>query len=168
MRPSAFKGIFERPASTVVSSKSGRQRASANEKLELVIARRNLLLAILTFVSALAITLAAFAADMPHSRKADEQAGAFLFQQQDCAHCHGPEGIGGKKAPPLTNMHKNKVWTSEKITRQILNGGLKMPPFGDSLTDPQVAQLVAYLTTKHKPKPPPVPPNEPAKAPAVE
>jgi mono/diheme cytochrome c family protein len=101
---------------------------------------------------------AAFAAGNPHPTKADEIAGELLFQRQDCAHCHGPEGIGGKKAPPLTNLHKNKVWTPEKITHQILNGGLKMPPFGDSLTDPQVAQLVAYLTAKHKPTPPPLPP----------
>ena len=133
-----------------------------------MIARRNLPLVVLIFFSALANAPVAFAADKTHSTKADEMAGALLFQQQDCAHCHGPEGIGGKKAPPLTNLHKNKVWTPEKITHQILNGGLKMPPFGDSLTDPQVAQLVAYLTAKHKPKPPTVPPNEPAKASAAQ
>jgi mono/diheme cytochrome c family protein len=103
-------------------------------------------------VFVLAMSPAALAAGKPHPTKADEKAGALLFQQQDCAHCHGPEGIGGKKAPPLTNLHNNKVWTPEKITHQILNCWLKMPPFGDSLTDLQVAQLVAYLTAKHKPK----------------
>lgn len=125
-----------------------------------MIARRNLPLAALTIVCALAISPAALAADKPHPTKADEMAGALLFQQQDCAHCHGPAGIGGKKAPPLTNLHNNKVWTPEKITHQIMNGGLKMPPFGDSLTDPQIAQLVAYLTAKHRPTPPA--PAEPA------
>jgi ubiquinol-cytochrome c reductase cytochrome b subunit len=100
---------------------------------------------------------------MPHPTKADEQAGALLFRQQDCAHCHGPEGIGGKKGPPLTDIRKNKLWPPEKIAHQILNGGQKMPPFGDSLTDAQIAQLVAYLRAKHKPTPPAV--NEPAQAP---
>jgi mono/diheme cytochrome c family protein len=119
-----------------------------------VIARGFLPLATLTIVFALAISSAALAAYKPRSTKGDEIAGALLFQQQDCAHCHGPEGIGGKKAPPLTNLHNNKIWTPEKITHQIMNGGLKMPPFGDSLTDAQVGQLVAYLRAKHKPTPP--------------
>jgi mono/diheme cytochrome c family protein len=129
-----------------------------------VIARYKLPLAALTFVFAFAGPQPILAASNSHSTKADQLAGAILFRQQDCAHCHGPEGIGGKKAPPLTNLHKNSVWTPEKITHQIMNGGLKMPPFGDSLTDPQIAQLVAYLTAKHKPSPPPVPPSDPAQA----
>lgn len=41
------------------------------------------------------------------------------------------------------------------MTDQILNGGQKMPPFSDSLTDQQVAQIVTYLRTKRKPVPPP-------------
>jgi mono/diheme cytochrome c family protein len=120
-------------------------------------ARLKSALAALLFVFAFALSPVVITA-ASHSTKADELAGALLFRQQDCAHCHGPEGIGGKKAPPLTNLHNNRVWTSEKITHQILNGGLKMPPFGDSLTDAQIAQLVAYLTAKHKPTPPPLPP----------
>jgi len=32
-----------------------------------------------------------------------------------------------------------------------------MPPFGDSLTDEQIAQLVAYLRAKNRPVPPPAP-----------
>ena len=31
--------------------------------------------------------------------KADEQAGAILFRDTGCAHCHGVGGIGGKKPP---------------------------------------------------------------------
>lgn len=60
-----------------------------------------------------------------------------------------------KKAPGLDHMRKDKNWPPEKITQQILNGGRKMPPFADSLTDPEVAQIVAYLRAKHKPLPPP-------------
>ena len=33
--------------------------------------------------------------------------------------------------------------------------GQKMPAFSDSLTDPEIAQLVAYLRAKHRPAPPP-------------
>jgi mono/diheme cytochrome c family protein len=129
-----------------------------------VIARLKSSLVVLAFV--LALGQATLAATKPHPTKADEQTGALLFRQQDCEHCHGPEGVGGKKAPPLTNLRNNKVWPPEKIAHQILNGGLKMPPFGDSLTDAQVAQLVAYLRAKHKPTLPVV--SEPIKTPVAQ
>lgn len=132
-----------------------------------MIARYKFPFTALTFILAVGPSQPVLAASNFHPTKADAQAGALLFRQQDCAHCHGPEGIGGKKAPPLLNLHNNKVWTPEKITKQILNGGLKMPPFGDSLTDAQISQLVAYLTAKHKPSPPPLPPSAPAQAPAA-
>ena len=93
--------------------------------------------------------------------KADEEAGAVLFRDKGCAYCHGVNGVGGKKAPPLTSIRTDKAWPPAKITTQILNGGQKMPPFGDSLTDEQIAQLVAYLRAKTRPVPPP-PPAQPA------
>ena len=90
--------------------------------------------------------------------RADEQAGASLFQDKGCAHCHGPGGSGGKKGPDLANLPKDKVWTPAKITHQILNGGQKMPAFSDALTDAEIAQIVAYLRAKHRPAPPPAVP----------
>jgi mono/diheme cytochrome c family protein len=134
--------------------------------MEIVNARRKFAFVALSFVFAAALSQAVLAAEKPHPTKADELAGALLFRQQDCGHCHGPEGIGGKKGPPLTNLRKNKDWPPEKIARQILNGGQKMPPFGDSLTDGQIAQLVAYLRAKNKPTLPN--PSEPAPAPATQ
>jgi mono/diheme cytochrome c family protein len=91
------------------------------------------------------------------SKKADEKAGSILFRDKGCVHCHGVGGIGGKKAPSLVDLRKNKLWTPAKITNQILNGGQKMPPFSESVTDQEAAQLVAYLRAKHRPVPPPVP-----------
>jgi mono/diheme cytochrome c family protein len=97
--------------------------------------------------------------------KVAEQAGAVLFRDKGCAHCHGAGGSGGKKGPDLANLRKDKLWTPAKITNQILNGGQKMPPFSDSLTDPEIAQVVAYLRAKHRPVPPPASAS-PAQAPA--
>lgn len=90
------------------------------------------------------------------STAADEKAGAALFRDKGCAYCHGVGGIGGKKAPSLIDVRKNKLLTPARITDQITNGGQKMPPFGDSLTDQEIAQLVAYLRAKKRPVPPPV------------
>jgi mono/diheme cytochrome c family protein len=78
-----------------------------------------------------------------------------LFRDKGCAYCHGPGGTGGKKGPDLSGIRTDKLWPPDKITSQILNGGQKMPPFSDSLTDAEIAQLVAYLRAKDRPIPPP-------------
>ncbi|HUB28682.1 MAG TPA: cytochrome c [Terracidiphilus sp.] len=91
--------------------------------------------------------------------KSDETAGAVLYRDKGCAHCHGAHGEGTLKAPALVDIRKNKMWTPAKITQQILNGGQKMPPFADSLTDPEVAQIVAFLRAKKWPEPPAAPPS---------
>jgi len=93
---------------------------------------------------------------MGSKTKAAEEAGAVLFRDKGCAYCHGAGGSGGKKGPDLSGIRTDKLWTPEKITNQILNGGQKMPPFSDSLTDAEIAQLVTYLRAKHRPIPPPV------------
>ena len=93
--------------------------------------------------------------------KAAEKAGAALFRDKGCAHCHGDGAVGTKKAPSLVLLCKDKKWTPAKITDQILNGGQKMPPFGEVVTDPEAAQLVAYVLAKHKPVPPPPAPGTP-------
>jgi mono/diheme cytochrome c family protein len=88
--------------------------------------------------------------------KEAQQAGAVLFRDKGCAYCHGAGGSGGKKGPDLSGLRTDKLWPPDKITNQILNGGQKMPPFADSLTDVEIAQLVAYLRAKQRPIPPPI------------
>ena len=93
------------------------------------------------------------------------KAGAELFRDKGCTFCHGVGAVVTKKAPDLTGLPADKVWTPEKITNQILNGGQKMPPFRESVTDDEVKDLIAYLRTKNKPIPPPQPAE--GEAPAV-
>lgn len=89
------------------------------------------------------------------SKSDQEKAGAILFRDKGCTYCHGVGGVGSKKAPALTDLYKDKLWKPEKLTSQILDGGQKMPPFRDSVTDDEVIQLIAYLRAKSKPVPPP-------------
>lgn len=116
-------------------------------------------------IVALTIALLPTSAHALFSSKTDaaEQAGAVLFRDKGCPYCHGPGGAGTPKAPALTDIRNDKTWTPEKITNQLLNGGQKMPPFRESLTDNQIAELISYLRAKHRPEPPP-----PAAAPSDE
>ena len=85
---------------------------------------------------------------------ADRAAGAVLFKQTGCEHCHGPDGIGTNRAPSLTTVGKRL--NKDQIEHQILGGGKRMPPFGDVLTFDETRKLVDYLAHKKKaPKPMP-------------
>jgi mono/diheme cytochrome c family protein len=92
----------------------------------------------------------AYSADI----KSAEMAGAVLYRDKGCGFCHGANLEGTKKAPALAEIRKQKAWTNEKITSQILDGGTKMPPFRESLSDDQIQQLIAFLRSKNRPTPP--------------
>jgi mono/diheme cytochrome c family protein len=91
-------------------------------------------------------------------QKADEEAGAVLYRDKGCPQCHGDALEGNKKGPALAEIRNDKEWPPAKITKQIMDGGQKMPPFGESLTDQEIAQLVAFLRAKDRPAPPPAAP----------
>ena len=110
----------------------------------------------------LALLTATAAHPFPDSAsKADEQAGAGLYRDKGCPQCHGADLNGNKKGPSLADIRSDPAWPAEKITKQIMDGGQKMPPFGDSLTDQEIAQIVAFLRAKDRPAPPP-PVNPPS------
>jgi mono/diheme cytochrome c family protein len=96
--------------------------------------------------------------------KSAEQAGAVLYRDKGCPQCHGVDLAGNKKGPPLAEIRIDKAWPPERLTKQILDGGEKMPPFREALTDDEIAQLVAYLRAKDRPAPPPAaaPPASPS------
>jgi mono/diheme cytochrome c family protein len=85
---------------------------------------------------------------------ADRAAGAELFKQNGCEHCHGTDGIGTDRGPSLTTVGKRLH--KDQIEHQILDGGKQMPPFKDVLNDDETRKLVDYLAHKKKP-PKPVP-----------
>jgi mono/diheme cytochrome c family protein len=102
-------------------------------------------------VLSLFLVFAATAAHPFPDSKDDEKAGAVLYRDKGCPQCHGADLAGNKKGPSLAEIRNDPAWPAEKITKQIVDGGAKMPPFGESLTDQEVAQLVAYLRAKDRP-----------------
>lgn len=105
-------------------------------------------------------------ASFPAHAASNAEAGALLFRDKGCAHCHGAGGVGTNKAPSLLKIRENKAWPPEKMTEQILDGGDRMPAFRESLSDEEIAQIIDYLRAKHRPVPPPLPEGATPPAPA--
>ena len=93
--------------------------------------------------------------------KGDAKAGAKLFASQGCGGCHTfkPEGTNGTVGPDLdkladyakkANMGSLADFTHESIASpsSYIEKGYpnSMPDFGATLSDKQIADLVAYLT----------------------
>ena len=68
---------------------------------------------------------------------------------QKCSHCHGPNMVNaGTIAPDLRRFpgDKERFFTTVKFGK---NG--KMPPWGDLLSDDQIACLWTYLSSRRNP-----------------
>jgi mono/diheme cytochrome c family protein len=73
--------------------------------------------------------------------RAADSAGERLYDG-NCRQCHGTEGRGTTKGPPLVPFEWTYSEALELIRRPVCN----MPPIPESaLSDAQVAQIVAYL-----------------------
>jgi mono/diheme cytochrome c family protein len=100
---------------------------------------------------AVSVLLAVAGVPGPHARAAsspDRAAGAELFKQDGCEHCHGVDGIGTDRAPSLTTVGKRLK--KDQIEHQLRDGGKQMPPFQDVLNDDEIRKLVDYLAHKKK------------------
>jgi mono/diheme cytochrome c family protein len=82
--------------------------------------------------------------------------GARLYEN-NCAQCHGQQGEGaGAAYPPLAGHRTVTMGSSANLVRVILSGGFPattaghprpfgMPPFGQSLSDAEVAAIASYV-----------------------
>jgi mono/diheme cytochrome c family protein len=88
------------------------------------------------------------------SSKQGRQAGAVLFHEKGCEHCHGVDGVGTDRAPALTTVGKRLK--KAQIEQQIEKGGSGMPAYAEVLQPDEVKWLVEFLHAKRKaPKHPP-------------
>lgn len=71
--------------------------------------------------------------------------GAIVFHTRGCERCHSITGVGGDRAPDLSSVGQRRG--AGQIKKQILKGGNGMPPFKDVLTEGEVKDLVAFLTS---------------------
>lgn len=72
----------------------------------------------------------------------DTAAGKTVFAE-NCAGCHGEDGLGGPGGPDLTTMPLAQ--TEEGTIQQVTNGGGGMPPFGGQLSEEEISDVAAFV-----------------------
>jgi mono/diheme cytochrome c family protein len=120
--------------------------------------RGEVLLASIIVIALAALVVSARPAATPVEASAmhGRDAGAVLFHEKGCEHCHGVNGIGTERGPDLSTVGKRLK--KPQIEHQIEHGGDAMPAYGTILQPDEVNDLVAYLHSKKKaPKKPAVP-----------
>lgn len=70
------------------------------------------------------------------------KAGEALFAD-NCAVCHGSQGSGGNTGPSL--QEPELAQESSDVVEQIVEGGGGMPPFGEQLSDQEIADVAAFV-----------------------
>jgi mono/diheme cytochrome c family protein len=76
-------------------------------------------------------------------------AGKWLYAEH-CSKCHGQEGQGTRKKPPLKSERVQQQASEGDLHWLLVNGNLRhgMPSWS-KLPDPQLWQLISYLKTMH-------------------
>ena len=70
-------------------------------------------------------------------------AGRQLFQDKQCAYCHGPNGNGAIKLAGRNDLEPNYVF--DTISQGRSKGALRMPSWRGVLTEEQIWQATAYV-----------------------
>jgi mono/diheme cytochrome c family protein len=83
-----------------------------------------------------------------------QQAAGRKIYDQYCDRCHEPYSTRGKKGPGLQGVFKNKYLSlsglpanDERVTDIIRLGRKEMPGFSQTLSDPDIQNLLAYMHT---------------------
>jgi mono/diheme cytochrome c family protein len=77
------------------------------------------------------------------SSRSQRAHGASVFDASGCSHCHSIRNAGGHKAPDLSGVGRRL--NKDQIRHQIVEGSNRMPPFGDTLQETELADLISYL-----------------------
>jgi ubiquinol-cytochrome c reductase cytochrome b subunit len=78
-----------------------------------------------------------------------ELQGALVFHNKQCINCHSIGGVGGLRGPALDNVAARL--TGDQLVRQVIQGSGNMPAYGKNLNPSEVAALVAFMRTLHRP-----------------
>ena len=80
----------------------------------------------------------------PASQAADFFNGQKLYQRY-CIDCHGPAGRGVLPGTPDFSRGEGLFQTDAQIMRHIRQGSARAPGFGNSLSEREMLDIIAYL-----------------------
>ena len=94
-------------------------------------------------------TSAATPTTLLEGRSPLERQGALVFHNKQCINCHSVGGEGGLRGPALDSVATRL--TGDQLVRQVIQGSGNMPAYGKNLSPAEVAAVVAFMSTLHKP-----------------
>jgi mono/diheme cytochrome c family protein len=107
------------------------------------------------YFTAVAMTASVLTATHPATAQQDAGGDQAQIDQgkatyaEKCSHCHGPNMVNaGTITPDLRRFPEDK---QRFLTTVKLGKNGKMPPWGDLLSDDQIASLWAYISSQRKP-----------------
>ncbi|HTR29720.1 MAG TPA: cytochrome b N-terminal domain-containing protein [Puia sp.] len=81
-----------------------------------------------------------------HSQDTAVVRGAAFLYQKGCLYCHRVDDQGGVKGPDFTHLAARL--SLDEMTVRIVNGGPNMPAYGGLLKKEELADILAYLSTR--------------------
>jgi ubiquinol-cytochrome c reductase cytochrome b subunit len=77
--------------------------------------------------------------------------GAKLFHAKGCLNCHLIDQYGGRRGPDLTYI--GDTLAESDIVIRIVNGGVNMPAYGNSINPNDLSRLTDFLQSRKRPMP---------------
>lgn len=75
------------------------------------------------------------------------------YFHRECASCHGPDAMGGNRAPKLIQkIYSSDTYSNAKITKIILNGSSSgaMPAQKGKVSDEEIKEIIKYIRYSQK------------------
>jgi len=88
------------------------------------------------------------AAQQPGGDPAQADLGRTTYAQK-CSHCHGPNMVNAGTITPDLRAFPDDRMRFVTTVKQGKNG--RMPPWGDLLSDEQIAEIWAYVSSRRNP-----------------
>ncbi|MDH3256343.1 MAG: cytochrome c [Nitrospinota bacterium] len=85
---------------------------------------------------------------VPEEYKAGQE-----YYHRECAGCHGPDAMGGNRAPNLIQkIYSSAAYSNGKISKVILNGSSSgaMPSLKGNLSDKEIKEIIKYIRYSQK------------------
>jgi mono/diheme cytochrome c family protein len=89
----------------------------------------------------------------PLNQLTQQEVAGYNDFQQNCARCHDDREGAARQGPTLLSVYKNQYLPSgapandDRIRNVILHGRGMMPGLGNTMSDSQIDDLLAYLKT---------------------